>query len=118
MELRADEIWFPKLRQLGQFVRDPTSAEAAAARAQALEAYGEMDRALGERTWMAGVFSFADIAAYAAFLTGGFFGLRPDGLPRLAAWRDRIEARPSVRTVRDGILDYLREQQIRLPEPA
>lgn len=118
MELRADEIWFPKLRQLGQFVRDPTSAEAVEARAQALEAYAEMDRALGERTWMAGVFSFADIAAYTAFLTAAFFGLRPDGLPRLAAWQGRMEARPGVRAVREGILAYLAEQQIRLPEPA
>ncbi|MFC3077267.1 glutathione S-transferase family protein [Phenylobacterium terrae] len=117
-ELRADEIWFPKLRQLGQFVRDPTSTEAVEARALAMDAYREMDAALGDRTWMAGVFSYADIAAYTAFLTAAFFGLRPEGLPRLSAWRDRMEARPSARAARDGILSYLAEQNIRLPEPA
>ncbi|HEX2559658.1 glutathione S-transferase family protein [Phenylobacterium sp.] len=118
VELKADEVWFPKLRQLGQFVRDPSSAEAAEAKALALEAYREMDETLGERTWMAGVFSLADIAAYAAFLTAYFFGLRPGDLPRLAAWQTRMESRPSVRAARDGILSYLAEQRIRLPEPA
>ena len=118
VELRADEIWFPKLRQLGQFVRDPGSPEAAEARVQAMDAYREMDVSLGARTWMAGSFGYADIAAYAAFLTAYFFGLRPVGLPRLAAWVERMEARPSVRAVRDGIIGYLAEQRIRLLEPA
>lgn len=118
VELRADEIWFPKLRAIGQFVRDPASAAAQAARADGLAAYGQMDETLGERSWMAGAFSYADIAAYTAFMTAYFFGLRPEGLPRLAAWVQRMEARPAVGAVRAGILDYLDEQRIRLPEPA
>lgn len=118
LELRADELWFPKLRRLGQFVREPASSDAVEARAEAMGAYREMDAELGDRTWIAGAFSYADIAAYTAFLTGGFFGLRPEGLPRLAAWQDRMEARPSVRSARDAIFGYLAEQKIRLPEPA
>lgn len=118
VELKADEVWFPKLRALGQFLRDPASPEAAEARAHALTAYREMDETLGERTWMAGAFSYADIAAYTAYLTAAFFGLRPEGLPRLAAWQGRMEARPSVAAARNGILAYLADQNIRLPEPA
>lgn len=118
VELRADEIWFPKLRRVGQFIRNPDVPEAVAARSEALDAYREMDATLGDRTWMAGAFGYADIAAYTAFLTAFLFGLRPEGLSRLAAWQARIEARPAAGAVRDGILGYLAEQRIRLPEPA
>jgi glutathione S-transferase len=117
-ELKADEIWFPRLRRVGQFLRDRSSPEGGQAWAEAQAAYAEMDAALGDRAWMAGNFGYADIAAYTAYLSAWFFGLRPTGLPNLAGWAERMEARRAVKAVRDGIVGYLETQRIRLPEPA
>src|SRR4030095_2568816 len=62
--------------------------------------YAQMERRLESSEWLAGTYSYADIAFYMA----AFFGERegaPLGAaaPQLLAWRDRMSQRAPVRTV-------------------
>lgn len=119
IELKADEIWFPKLRRLGDFTATPDEAEAKVALAEALDAYSDMDRTLAGRSWMAGAFSYADIAVYVTVLMGAFHrALIPADLTGLSAWRRRMDERPSVRGVREGMLRFVAAQSPRTAEPA
>ena len=57
-----------------------------------------MDAALATRPYLAGEhFTVADITALAGFAFAGFAKIEtPPGLAHLAAWRARVDARPSV----------------------
>ena len=57
-----------------------------------------LDAQLEGRTHIAGeAFSMADIAAFTGVEFAGFIGLSiPKDAPRLAAWRERVAARPSA----------------------
>ena len=59
-----------------------------------------MEAQLEGREFLAGSYSFADIAFYMAALFGERKGAPlTDATPRLLAWRDRMTARPAVRAV-------------------
>jgi glutathione S-transferase len=59
-----------------------------------------MDALLKNRSWLAGDYSYADIAFYMAALFGERQGAPVTGAtPHLVAWRERMSARPAVRTV-------------------
>ncbi len=78
----------------------PDDPVAVAARARAHEHYAEMEARLDGRDYLAGAFSFADIA----FFMAQFFGERKGAVmtgttPRLLEWRARMLVRPAVRTV-------------------
>ncbi len=78
-----------------------TAGEAArTAIAAANKFYGELESLLDGRDYLAGSYSFADIAFYMAAVFGERKGapLR-ETTPRLLAWRDRMSARPPVRQV-------------------
>jgi glutathione S-transferase len=118
VELKADEVWFPKVLALRPVMRQ-AGPDADAVRAEAVAAFREMEAVLGDRTWMAGAFGYADIAAYVVLLTAQLLGLSsPDELVRLRAWRDRMEARPSVHRARERVFRYLASQRLPVPEPA
>ena len=57
-----------------------------------------LDGELATRPYMAGeAFTMADISAMAGLSYAGFAGIEtPAGLTHLAAWRERVDARPSV----------------------
>jgi glutathione S-transferase len=100
LELKSDEVYFPHIIRLMGLYATPDDAAAVAARAAALSYYDEMDRLLSDREFLAGAFSFADIAFYMAQL----FGARmrapmTDATPNLLRWRDRMTRRPAVRAV-------------------
>ncbi len=62
--------------------------------------FKDMEKRLHENTWLAGPdISLADIAAMPYVLRIDHLGLTPmiedSGLPKLAAWYDRVKARPS-----------------------
>jgi glutathione S-transferase len=69
-----------------------------AARDGAARYYREMEDVLGDgREWLAGAYSFADIAFYMAQLFGARKGApMSDETPQLLAWRARMTARPAV----------------------
>ena len=68
------------------------------ARRQLDRAYGALDRRLAGRAWLAGDFSLADCSAAPALFYAGVIHSF-DGHPNLAAYFDRLLARPSVARV-------------------
>jgi glutathione S-transferase len=59
-----------------------------------------MEALLADQEFLAGTYSFADIAFYMAQLFGARMGAPVTGAtPRLVCWRDRVTARPAVRSV-------------------
>jgi glutathione S-transferase len=78
--------------------------------------YARMESLLEHRLYLAGAFSFADIAFYMA----QFFAARhtvPMGTQylNLLAWRRRMASRPAVREVIDRMAAYLRSIQYPVP---
>ena len=70
--------------------------------------YEEMERTIGGQEWIAGAYSYVDIAFYMAQLFGERMGAPiPAGLTRLHVWRDRMSARPAVRQVAGAMGRYL-----------
>ncbi len=78
--------------------RDPTGV--AAARATLATAYGMIETRMAERTWAAGKdFSLADCAAAPALFYAGIVAPFPAGHAHLAAYFERLVARPSFARV-------------------
>ena len=79
--------------------------------------YLTMEQLLGEREYLAGQFSYADIA----FFMAQFFAARHT-VPmtakhsNLLAWRKRVFGRPAVRVVITAMADYLRSEGRVVPE--
>jgi glutathione S-transferase len=67
-----------------------------------------MDGRLASGDWLAGSYSFADIAFYMAALFGERQGAPlTAATPRLLAWRERMTRRPAVRTVVGAMARWL-----------
>ena len=108
LEHQSDEVYFPHIVRLmglqDQLQGDAAQAAIAAANAFALR----VDAQLDGRDFLAGDFSFADIAFYMAALFGERQGAPlTAAMPRLLAWRDRMGARPSVRSVAGAMAAWL-----------
>lgn len=117
LELKSDEVYFPHVVRLMGLQQNLEEAPALAA-IEAAQAYClEMDALLAGREWLAGSYSYADIAFYLAALFGERQGapLTPD-MPRLLAWRERMGARPAVRQVAGAMGRWL--ASIGRPVPA
>jgi glutathione S-transferase len=99
-ELKSDEVYFPPIIRLMGLQGTPDDPAAVAAREAAARYYGEMEAALSDRAFLAGDYSYADIAFYMAQLFGARMGApMTDAHRRLTQWRDRMTARPAVREV-------------------
>ena len=95
-------------------LQDPV---AVAAREASALFYLKMDGLLADRDYLAGAYSFADIAFYMAQLFGERMGAVMDGrTPRLLAWRERLSQRPAVREVAGAMAAYLQLQGRALPD--
>ena len=69
------------------------------------------------RQWLAGDYSYADIAFYMAQLFGArMTAPMTDAHPRLQAWRERMNARPAVAKVAGAMGRYLLSQGRKLPD--
>lgn len=102
LEHKSDEVYFPHIIRL---MSDP---EAPGAHDAAARFYEEMERTIGGQEWIAGAYSYVDIAFYMAQLFGERMGAPvAPGLTRLHAWRDRMSARPAVRQVAGAMGRYL-----------
>jgi glutathione S-transferase len=99
-EHKSDEVYFPHIIRLMGLEQDLQGEAALAAIAASNRYYAEMEAQLEGRDYLAGSYSFADIAFYMAALFGERKGA-PLGeeTPRLLAWRVRMSARPPVRQV-------------------
>jgi glutathione S-transferase len=116
LEHKSDEIYFPPIVRLMGLQNAPDDPVAVEARAASAAFYDEMERTLGGQDWLAGSYSYADIAFYMAQLFGARMGaLMADRHPRLQAWRDRMSARPAVAKVAGAMGRYLLGQGRKLP---
>ena len=100
LELKSDEVYFPHIIKLMGLQETPDDGIAVTARAAAASYYGEMNSLLRDRDFLAGTFSYADIAFYMAQLFGARMGApMTDATPALLEWRDRMTMRPAVHAV-------------------
>ena len=110
LEHKSDEVYFPHIVRLMSDPKAPGAHEATA------RFYDEMERSLANREWLAGSYSYADIAFYMAQLFGDRMGApMGEAHPRLQAWRQRMGARPPVRHVAGAMGRYLLSIGRKLP---
>lgn len=108
LEHQSDEVYFPPVIRL-MSLQDQLQEAPAIAACEACALYdSRMEAQLAGRDWLAGPYSFADIAFYMAQLFGARMGApMGEATPRLLAWRDRMSARPAVRQVAAAMGRYL-----------
>jgi glutathione S-transferase len=76
-----------------------------------------MEDTLGDSPYLAGTYSYADIAFYMASLFGERMGAPLTGdTPNLLRWRDRMTARPAVQQVVKPMASFLTSQGRPLPD--
>jgi glutathione S-transferase len=108
LEHQADEVYFPHIIRLMGLQKNLSDAAALASIAAATAYYGEMEKLLITRTWLAGDHSFADIAFYMAALFGERQGAPVTAAtPKLLEWRERMTRRPAVRSVVGAMANWL-----------
>ena len=111
LEQKSDEVFFPSVIRLFGLQHDMQSAPAVAACAACARYYGEMEGLLATREYLAGPYSFADIAFYMAHVFADRKGAgMTDATPRLVAWRGRVGERPAVRAAVDPMMRFLASQ--------
>ena len=110
LEHKSDEVYFPHVVRLMSDPRAPGAHDATG------RFYDEMERTLDGQPWLAGSYSYADIAFYMAQLFGERMGTpMSDAHPRLKAWRERMGERPAVRQVAGAMGRYLLSIGRKLP---
>ena len=108
LEHQSDEVYFPHIIKL-MGLQDALATEPAVTAIEgANRFYAAMEKRL-ESEWLAGSYSFADIAFYMAAL----FGERQSApltasTPRLLAWRERMGQRAPVKTVVSAMAAWLK----------
>ena len=108
LEHCSDEVYFPHIIRLMGLENAPDDPAAQAARSEASQYYRRMERVLADREFLAGTYSYADIAFYMAQLFGARKGAPMTGeTPRLMAWRERMTGRAAVRKVTGAMAGYL-----------
>jgi len=108
LEHKSDEVYFPHIIRLMGLQSDLQGESAVAAIEAATRYYAEMDALLEGRDFLAGSYSFADIAFYMAALFGERQGAPlTQATPRLLAWRERMTQQPAVRSVAGAMAAWL-----------
>jgi glutathione S-transferase len=109
LEHRSDEVFFPHVIRL-MSLQDALHTEPAVTAIEAArQYYAAMDHCLESGEWLAGSYSFADIAFYMAALFGERQGVPlTASTPRLLAWRERMSQRVAVRGVVSAMAAWLR----------
>ncbi|MDM0023039.1 glutathione S-transferase family protein [Variovorax saccharolyticus] len=108
LEIESDEVFFPHVIRLFGLQDAMQSEPAIAACAGCAAFYGRLEALLADREFLAGPYSFADIAFYMAQVFAERKGaLMTGATPRLLAWRERIGARPPVREVVGAMMRFL-----------
>lgn len=116
-ELKSDEVFFPPIIRLMGLQDRPDDPLAVAARKASGHYYAEMERELAQGNYLAGSYSYADIAFYMAQLFAHRMGApMTEATPRLLAWRERVTARPAVRQVVAAMARFLKSHNRPLPD--
>jgi glutathione S-transferase len=108
LEHSSDEVFFPNIIRLMGLQETLDTPEATAARDAAVRYYQAMEKVLANGEFLAGSYSFADIAFYMAQLFGARMAApMTESTPRLIQWRDRMTMRPAVKQVVSPMVAYL-----------
>jgi glutathione S-transferase len=108
LEHTSDEVYFPHIRRLMGLQEAMGQETAKLAVAAAADYYREMEGQLAHRSFLAGSFSYADIAFFMAQVFGERMGARmTDETPKLIAWRDAMAQRPSVKLAVQPMIEFL-----------
>ena len=87
------------------------AAPAQAACAACARHYAAMEALVADREYLAGPYSYADIAFYMAQIFAERKGaLMAEATPRLMAWRERVGSRAAVRAVVGPMMRFLQSQ--------
>ncbi len=117
LEHTSDEVFFPPVVRLMGLQDRPDDPASVAARAACALYYTGMERHLAQADFLAGPYSFADIAFYMAQLFAARMGApMTDQTPRLLEWRKRMTARAAVRKVVGPMARFLLSHQRPLPD--
>ena len=109
LEHRSDEVFFPAIIRLMSLQEELDTEPAVIAIDAANRYYADMNRLLDSSDWLAGSYSFADIAFYMASLFGERQGAPlTESTPRLFAWRNRMSQRLPVKVVVSAMATWLR----------
>jgi glutathione S-transferase len=108
LEHKSDEVYFPHVIRLMGLQKELQGEAALAAIAAATRYCDEMETQLAGADWLAGEYSYADIAFYMAALFGERQGAPiTEATPRLLRWRERMTERPAVREVAGAMANWL-----------
>lgn len=115
-ELKSDEVFFPHVVRLMPIRTDREHPDWEPARIAIEAFYDLLEAQLDGQEFIAGPFTYADIA----FVMAQFFAARmgvpiSSRLPRLTAWRLRVGSRPAVEQVMDAMIGYLRQTGLPVP---
>jgi glutathione S-transferase len=117
LELKSDEVYFPHVIRLMGLQSSAQDPAAVAARGAAARFYENIDGLVADRAFLAGPYSFADIAFYMAQLFGARMGAPiTDAAPNLLRWRDRMTARPAVQGVVSPMAAFLSSRGRAVPD--
>ncbi|WP_374440542.1 glutathione S-transferase family protein [Stella sp.] len=108
IEHLSDEVYFPPVIRLMGLQSVPHEPAAVAARDACAAFYRRLEATLGTSEWLAGPYTYADIAFFMAQLFGARMGApMTEATPALLAWRARMADRPAVRRVAAAMGRYL-----------
>jgi glutathione S-transferase len=117
LELKSDEVYFPHIIRLMGLQASRDDPAAVAAREAGARFYEAMETQLGGNEYLAGPFTYADIAFYMASFFGDRMGVpMTPATPNLISWRARMTARPAVRAVIGAMAKYLVSVDRRVPD--
>jgi glutathione S-transferase len=116
IELQSDEVYFPHIIRLMGLQDRPDDPMAIAARNAASAFYVRMEEQIGKSNYLAGSYSFADIAFFMAQFFGDRMGV-PIGshFPALVDWRARVASHPAVSAVLSPMAAFLKSQGRQVP---
>jgi len=109
LEHRSDEVFFPAVIRLMSLQDELDTEPAVIAIDAANRYYADMNQLLDSSDWLAGSYSFADIAFYMASLFGERQGAPlTASTPHLLEWRNRMSQRLPVKVVVSAMATWLR----------
>jgi len=109
LEHRSDEVFFPAIIRLMSLQDELDTEPAVIAIDAANRYYADMNQLLDSSDWLAGSYSFADIAFYMASLFGERQGAPlTASTPHLLEWRNRMSQRAPVKVVVSAMATWLR----------
>jgi glutathione S-transferase len=117
LEHKSDEVFFPHVIRLMSLQDRLDDAAAREAITHLLRYYEALEATLEGREYIAGQYSYADIAFYMAQVFAARLGApMTSATPRLLAWRERLTARPAVHQVVRQFADSLKRYQLPVPD--